>query len=154
MPKKLAFVLDVDGVLTTGQFLYSIEGKAYKIFGPHDADGLKMLKAHMDISLISADHRGFRISQKRAKDMGYPIKLVTEEDRYTYLKKNFDFQNLIFMGDGFHDVRIIKECLFGIAPCSARIEARKAAKFVTPSKAGEGAVMDACLEIIKRFLKK
>lgn len=44
---KLNFVLDVDGVMTTGQFLYSQDGKAYKIFGPHDAEGLKMIRNHI-----------------------------------------------------------------------------------------------------------
>ena len=43
MRDNLTFVLDVDGVLTTGQFLYSVNGKIYKVFGPHDSDGLKML---------------------------------------------------------------------------------------------------------------
>ena len=42
--KNITFVVDVDGVMTTGQFLYSKLGKEYKIFGPHDNDGLKMLK--------------------------------------------------------------------------------------------------------------
>ena len=150
----LHFVLDVDGVLTTGQFLYSAQGKVYKIFGPHDADGLKMLRNQLKISLISADHRGFPISKKRADDMGYPIKLVLEHDRYDYIKKTFGFENLIFMGDGIHDVPVLKDCKFGIAPASARQEARQAADFVTESRAGEGAVLDACLEIKKRFFKE
>ena len=38
--KNLIFLLDVDGVMTTGQFLYSKDGKDYKVFGPHDSDGL------------------------------------------------------------------------------------------------------------------
>ena len=42
-------ILDVDGVMTTGQFLYSEDGKAYKIFGPHDADGLKILRNKLNI---------------------------------------------------------------------------------------------------------
>ena len=37
-------MLDVDGVMTTGQFIYSDKGKQYKIFGPHDSDGLKLIK--------------------------------------------------------------------------------------------------------------
>jgi 3-deoxy-D-manno-octulosonate 8-phosphate phosphatase (KDO 8-P phosphatase) len=151
---KLKFILDVDGVLTTGQFLYSSDGKAYKIFGPHDADGLKMIQHAVDILLISADHRGFSISQKRAEDMGFPIKLVLEKDRYTFIKENFGFDHLIFMGDGIHDAPIIRDCMFGIAPANARKEARQCAHFVTESKAGEGAVLDACLEIIERYLKK
>lgn len=30
------FILDVDGVLTSGQFFYTGEGKVMKIFGPDD----------------------------------------------------------------------------------------------------------------------
>jgi 3-deoxy-D-manno-octulosonate 8-phosphate phosphatase KdsC-like HAD superfamily phosphatase len=55
------------------------------------------------------------------------------------------------MGDGLHDVAIIKQSNYGIAPQNARIEARNAADFITPSKSGEGAVLDACLHILKIF---
>ena len=43
------FILDVDGVLTTGQFFYSEEGKIMKIFGPDDNDGLSLLKPFIDL---------------------------------------------------------------------------------------------------------
>ena len=150
---KLTFILDVDGVLSTGQFLYSAEGKIYKIFGPHDSDGLQMIKDRMDILFISADHRGFPISQKRVEDMGFKIQLVSHHDRLNFIKEKFGLNNVIFMGDGIFDVSLIRECKFGIAPANARFEAKEAADYVTPSNAGEGAVCDACIEIKKRFLK-
>ena len=52
---KKTFLLDVDGVLTTGKFLYSIEGKMFKEFGPHDHDGLKLLKNLINIKFITCD---------------------------------------------------------------------------------------------------
>ena len=79
--KELTFVIDVDGVLTTGQFLYSEKGKAFKIFGAHDADGLKLIKDKVNILFISADKRGFKISKKRIEDMGYPLYHVHESER-------------------------------------------------------------------------
>ena len=45
-----------------------------------------------------------------------------------------------------------EKCMFGIAPANARIEAKNCADFITHSKAGEGAVLDACIEIKKRFI--
>lgn len=42
--KPQFIIFDIDGVMTTGQFLYSENGKAYKIFGAHDNDGIKLLK--------------------------------------------------------------------------------------------------------------
>jgi len=151
---KLNFVLDVDGVLSTGQFLYSNDGKTHKIFGPHDADGLKFIKDDINISFISGDKRGFPISEKRVHDMGFKIALVTEQDRYNYIKETFGFEDLIYMGDGIFDVDVLRECKFGIVPAGARREATLVADHVTPSRAGEGAVCDACLEIGHEFLNK
>jgi len=147
--KKINFILDVDGVMTDGQFHYSSKGKEYKIFGPHDADGLKLIKDKVNILFITADKRGFPISKKRIEDMKYPLELVTEKDRYSYIKETFGFEHTIYMGDGIFDATIIRDCMFGIAPANARIEAKRLAKFVTPSKSGEGAVCDACIKINK-----
>ena len=38
------FLLDVDGVMTTGQFAYTTNGKTMKIFGPDDNDALQITK--------------------------------------------------------------------------------------------------------------
>lgn len=153
MNKTYHFILDVDGVLNTGQFLYSPEGKVFKIFGPHDSDGLKMIDNLVSISFVSADKRGFKITEKRIKDMGYSVTLVTEINRYKYLSETYDLKNLIYMGDGIHDANILKDCFFGIAPKSARTEAKDFANFVTPTNAGNGAVLDACIEIKSRFFQ-
>tara|TARA_B100000963_G_C22436915_1_gene584751 strand:+ start:83 stop:550 length:468 start_codon:yes stop_codon:yes gene_type:complete len=155
MIKPKNFVLDVDGVMTTGQFLYSENGKMYKVFGSHDHDGLKLLKKSINIFFITADKKGFPISKKRiVDDMGYNLNLVSEEDRFDYCNKNFDLKSSIYMGDGLHDADLIDECLFGIAPKNARYEAKEVANFVTPSNAGEGAVLDACLKIKDIFFSK
>ncbi len=147
----LNLIIDVDGVMTTGQFIYSSRGKVYKVFGPHDAEGLKLVKDKVNVLFISADKRGFPISKKRITDMGYKIELVPEADRYNYIKNKFDFENTIFIGDGISDALIIRDCKFGIAPANARIEAKKWAKYVTPSRSAEGAVCDACVKINKVF---
>ena len=44
MDKQWKFISDVDGVLTDGKYLYSKQGKEYKMFGAHDNDGAKLLK--------------------------------------------------------------------------------------------------------------
>ena len=150
--KKLVFLLDVDGVMTTGQFLYSEGGKEYKVFGPHDNDGLKLIKDKATIKFITADERGFPITKKRiVDDMGFELELVSEKDRFKYIKENYGFKNLVYMGDGYHDEKILKESMYGIAPNNARNEAKDSADYVTKSNAGEGAVLDACLKIVKEY---
>lgn len=152
--KKLNLIIDVDGVMTTGQFLYSSKGKQYKIFGAHDSDGLKLIKDKVNILFISSDKMGFSISKKRISDIGYKIELIHERGRYEWVKNKFGFENTIFIGDGIFDAIIIRDCKFGIAPANGRIEAKKWADYVTPSKSGEGAVCDACIKINKVFFSR
>lgn len=145
-------VLDVDGVLNTGHILYSREGKMFKVFGPHDKDGFKIIKKYFnDITFITADVTGWHITYARiVADWGYKpeqLQLVTEEDRMGWFEKNCNFETTAFIGDGYNDAPILAKVKLGIAPASARKEAKAAAKYVTESAAGSGAVLDACLFI-------
>ena len=147
------FILDVDGVLTTGHMIYSQDGKKYKIFGLHDNDGLKMIKDLINIQFISADRNGYSITQKRILDMGFSVDLVSENDRKSYIN-DFVLGETIFMGDGFHDAKIMDIVGYSIAPKNARREVIEKAHFVTESKSGEGAVLDACLHIKNQFFNE
>lgn len=145
-------ISDVDGVLNTGQFLYNEKGKQFKIFGPHDGDGVKILKKHgFDVKFVSADHRGFAITKARIDDMKCDVELVSEGDRYDFINNKYGLSNVIYIGDGLHDAKILRKVYFGIAPADARIEARLAAQYITESKAGNGAFLDAALIILKHF---
>ena len=53
------FVLDTDGVITTGQFYYTSEGKWMKVFGPDDNDALGLLRPHIDVRFVTGDKKGF-----------------------------------------------------------------------------------------------
>ena len=86
--------------------------------------------------------------------MKFNLDLVQENKRYDFLNKKYGLKNIIYMGDGIYDAKIIKECLYGISPKNARIEARRSSNFVTRSKSGEGAVLDACIKILKHFFFK
>ena len=145
-------VFDFDGVFTNGNFIYSIKGKIYKIFGPHDSDGLKFLKSSgFKIYIITADERGFDISSKRVGDMGYKLNLVKENERLSWIEKNFDFKNLIYMADGIWDINILKKAKFGICPSNSPELIKKNCDYVTSAAGGNGAVLEASLEILKKF---
>lgn len=147
-------ILDVDGVLTTGQFLYTKEGKSAKVFGPHDNDGIKMLKGLINVQAITADKRGLDITKKRVEeDMQLKLHLVSEGERLEWFKKNFDLAETIYMGDGMHDAEIFGHVGYSIAPGSAFYLAKEKADFVTTHKAGEGAVAEACLHIKDNFFR-
>ncbi len=152
MKHKYIFLLDVDGVLTSGNFFYSIEGKVLKEFGAHDAYSLKELSKFLEISFISADSRGFEITKKRIDDMGFEVKLVSEEERFEYVSKNYDLDNLIYMGDGDADANLLKKSFKGIAPSNSRPLALNSADFVTSKVGGDSAVAEACDWILENLI--
>lgn len=150
-PKYLVF--DVDGVFTTGPFLYTIDGKFAKTFGPHDNDGIKMIREKIEIQAISADKRGFEITKKRIQDdMKIPLTLVNEKERLTWFKENFkNLEEVVYMGDGIHDAEVFELVGYGIAPNNAFYVAKDKADFVTNARSGEGAVAEACIHVLEKF---
>jgi 3-deoxy-D-manno-octulosonate 8-phosphate phosphatase (KDO 8-P phosphatase) len=148
------FICDVDGCLTDGRFYYTVNGKSMKAFGPHDADGLKLLKdTGIAVQFISADKRGFQISYRRiCRDMDYPLTLVSEYERLDFVK-SLGAEQSAFMGDGYFDAPVLRAAALGFAPANARPEAKEAADYITPHAGGNGAVMDACL-YLREFYDK
>ena len=153
MKKKPKFIiLDVDGVMTSGKFLYNSYGKVFKEFGPHDHDGLKIIKKFFKFLFITADKNGYSISKKRIVDhMNFNLKIVKEGERYNYLSDNFGLKNIIYFGDGIYDSKILKNCAFGIAPLNATNSAKKSADYITKKNSGDGAVLDGCMKILNKY---
>ena len=146
------FILDVDGVMTTGHFLYSIDGKQMKIFGPDDSDGLGLLKPFIKIRFVSGDKKGFPISNKRIKDdMKFDLDLVSTIKRIDWIKERYNPKEVIYMGDGIFDHYVMKEVGYSIATANSDITAKKNANYVTVRSGGDRAVAEAALHIMQKF---
>ncbi len=146
------FIIDVDGVLTDGQFHYSTEGKVMKIFGPNDADALLLLKPHMSIIAVSGDKRGFPITEKRiAVDMELSLHQVSTFERAKWIAERFDPKECVYMGDGIFDAMVFNEVGYAIAPANAFPPVKEHADFVTLARGGEGAVAEAVWHIMDKF---
>jgi 3-deoxy-D-manno-octulosonate 8-phosphate phosphatase (KDO 8-P phosphatase) len=146
------FILDVDGVMTTGHFLYSENGKQMKIFGPDDNDGLGLLNPHMEIRFVTGDRKGFAISNKRIKeDMKFDLDLVSTIKRIEWIKERYNPKEVIYMGDGIFDHYVMKEVGYSIAPANSDIIAKAHANYVTERSGGDRAVAEACLHIMQKF---
>lgn len=146
------FVLDVDGVLTTGEFLYSREGKMFKIFGADDNDGLALLRPYVQVEFVTGDAKGFDISHKRVvDDMKYPLTLVSTIRRIDWIAERFDPRSVIYMGDGIFDHYVMRKVGYAIAPHNADPLAKKNAHYVTERRGGDRAVAEASLHILEKF---
>jgi 3-deoxy-D-manno-octulosonate 8-phosphate phosphatase (KDO 8-P phosphatase) len=152
--RPVVFCVDVDGVLTTGQFLYTADGKVMKVFGPDDNDGLSLLKPHIEIIFVTGDKKGLKISQKRiVEDMKYPLHVVSTIKRVDWIKERYPLDEVIYMGDGIFDHYVFKKVGYAIAPANADDLAKQYAHYVTKRSGGERAVAEACLHILELFFE-
>lgn len=152
MKGPTAFIFDVDGVMTTGQFLYTEEGKAMKIFGPDDHDALLLINPSLEIRFISGDKKGFGISKKRiVDDMSFPLDLVSASERVDWIAERYPLDEVIYMGDGILDHYVFKEVGYSIAPANADKLAKQHADYVTDRSGGDRAVAEACLHVLEIF---
>ena len=146
------FVLDVDGVLTDGGFYYDQSGqKALKRFGPDDADALKLLSQFFDIVFVSADKRGFPISSSRVQHLGFSIFNVSSDERLGWISDRYDLNDVVYMGDGFYDARILNSVRYGITTSDSCYTCRISSEYITNSSGSFRAVSEASLHLLHKF---
>ena len=146
------FIFDVDGVFTDGCFYYSDKGKILKMFGDADNDALSIVNKILNVEMVTGDKRGFSISKKRINtDMGYPLTLVSTYERLDWIKKKFNPEETIYMGDGIYDPLVFKGVGYSIAPANAFVNTKKYADYVTKSSGGHGAVAEAIIHVLEKI---
>jgi 3-deoxy-D-manno-octulosonate 8-phosphate phosphatase (KDO 8-P phosphatase) len=146
-------LLDVDGVLTDGNLLYSGSGEESKSFNTQDGFGLRLLgEAGIDVGVITA--RKSEVVARRAAELNM---------RYIYqgvASKNEAFRDVMkvsglkpyqiaYMGDDWLDLVLLQQVGLAIAPANGVREVKAAAHFITERPGGSGAVRDVCDLIIE-----
>ena len=120
MFKPEYLIIDVDGVMTTGQFFYSEKGKVFKVFGPDDNDALSLLSRYLKIHFVTGDRKGFKISKKRIVDhMGFKLDLVSTIKRQKWIEQRYDLNKTIYIGDGIFDYLVMKKVKYSICPSNS-----------------------------------
>ncbi len=151
LPKAKAIkllLLDVDGVLTDGNLIYSHEGKESKSFNTQDGFGLRMLQdSGVEVGIITA--RSSEALTRRGQDLkishlyqGSSNKLEAYKEicKKTGLKP---FE-IAYMGDDWLDMVLLKRVGLSIAPANAVIEIQEMVHYVTTLSGGHGAVREIC----------
>ena len=148
------FILDTDGVITTGQFFYTVEGKAMKVFGPDVNDALSLLKPYLETRFVTGDKKGYPISKKRiSDDMKFQLDLVSTIHRVEWIKERYNLAEVIYMGDGIFDHYVMQRVGYSIAPANADKLTASQANYVTKRSGGDRAVAEACLHILEEFFE-
>jgi len=148
--KPWILVFDVDGVLTDGKFEYTSAGKKSKTFGSYDSEALSLATDKFNIKFITADKRGFLISEKRIKDMGFELLEVSSSLRLDYIRKLQKNYSVAFTADSFTDVPALQLADLSFAPQNSHPLAKKNAYYVLSAYGGDGAVSEVIFFFLRR----
>lgn len=141
-------LLDVDGVLTDGNLIYSHEGKESKSFNTQDGFGLRVLQdSGVEVGIITA--RSSEALSRRVADLkikhlyqGAGNKLEAYKDICT--KTLFKPVQIAYMGDDWLDMVLLKRVGLALAPANAVPEVQDMVHYVTDKEGGRGAVREVC----------
>lgn len=165
MKKKIkAIFIDCDGVLTTGSYFYSKEGKLLKEFSAMDGKGYAQAKKiGINILVITEepDDKGFNITKKRCEDQRVELERAKDPKDKLRIAKEYAFKKGVtlegcaFIADDIGDWLLFKEVGMPIAVANAYEKLKEFAKkkrgYVTKHHGGRGAVREAIEYIIKDY---
>lgn len=141
-------ILDVDGVLTTGEIIFDNESNELKIFNVRDGHGLVMLnKSGIKIAIITG--RNSRALERRMKELGITEVFQDVREKLTIFNKliekyNLKKEEIAAMGDDIIDLSILSRVGLSFAPLDAHDFVKKRVDYITEKRAGYGAVREVC----------
>lgn len=152
--KKVEFlILDVDGVLTSGDIILDNENNELKIFNVRDGHGLVMLnKSGIGIGVITG--RNSKALERRMKELGIVEVFQGTREKlsaFNTLVNKYELKKdeIAAMGDDIIDLSILTRAGLSAAPADAHDEVKRTVDYVTKNRAGEGAVRELCDLILK-----
>lgn len=146
-------LLDVDGVLTAGEIVYSDSGEQLKVFNVKDGLGIRLL-GEADIRVGIVTGRSGQALRHRCDNLGIDLIFEGTHDKAQVLPEieettGVKADRTAFMGDDLPDLPIMRRVGLAIAVADAHTEVKNAAHIVTQAPGGQGAVREACEMILK-----
>ena len=140
-------VLDVDGVLTTGEVLLDEQGREWKSLHFHDVDSVyEARRRGLRVALLSGESTPMVGVIARRLEIG--DFLSGRHDKAEALaalaeKLGVPLDEVCYVGDSKRDAPALELAGLGLAPADATAAAREAADRVLEHRAGRGAVAEA-----------
>jgi 3-deoxy-D-manno-octulosonate 8-phosphate phosphatase (KDO 8-P phosphatase) len=152
--KRIEMVLlDVDGVMTAGEIIYSDSGEQIKIFNVKDGLGIRLLKeAGIKVGIITG--RKSKALLHRCNNLGIDLifdgvhhkKKVIEEIKAT---TGIGFEAMAFIGDDLPDLPVMRVVGLAVAVGDACEMVKKQAHITTTAPGGRGAMREISEAILK-----
>ncbi len=156
LPQIKAFVFDMDGVLTNGQFQVSETGQPLRNLNSKDGYALQLaVKKGYVVAVISGGHcDGVK---SRLQQMGITDIYMSQYDKTeawkdllaVYEHQNLKAENILYMGDDLPDYKLIEWAGVGATPSNGAAEIKGISNYVSSQKGGKGCVRDVIEQTLK-----
>ncbi len=144
---KIKMVLtDSDGCLTDGGMYYTENGDEFKKFSTLDGKGFSLLREKGIITgIITGEDR--ELVRRRAKKLHLDILKMGITDKLPVVQALADeyqisLDNICYIGDDIADAPVIEAVGFGCSVANGMPIAKAAAKYVTKTPGGSGAIRE------------
>jgi 3-deoxy-D-manno-octulosonate 8-phosphate phosphatase (KDO 8-P phosphatase) len=151
--KVKALVLDVDGVLTRGEIIWTDTGTVIKRFNVRDGSAIKYAqRCGILVALITGKYS--EANSFRARELGITEVFQRALDKRLPLweilrKYSLHPDEVCYVGDDLPDIPVLRQVGVAVAVGDAAAEVKQIAHYVTETRGGEGAVR----EVIELILK-
>ncbi len=145
-------ILDNDGVLTDGKINFTSSGEQILSFHIHDGLGIKRAQAAgITVAVISG--RDSTALRMRLAELGVEHFFLGQHEKITAFetlvsKLKLSPDEIAYAGDDLPDIAVMEKVALPIAVANAVDDTKKAARYCTEKKGGEGAVREMCDFII------
>lgn len=138
--------MDVDGVLTGGEIMYTESGDEIKMFNILDGQGIAIGR-HAGLMTAIISGRQSSAVQRRAAELGVTYLCLGCRDKGVALKEiiaklGLRRERVAFVGDDVVDLLAFGECGWKVAVANASKDLKAQADYVTENAGGQGAIRE------------
>ena len=139
-------LMDVDGVLTGGEIIYSAAGDEIKVFNIHDGMGITLARmAGLKTGIITG--RMSEMVRRRAEELKFDAVVQGQVHKlaaYEGIRERFRLldDSIAYIGDDIVDLCILKRVGFSAAVADAIGTVKETCDYVTNAAGGRGAVRE------------
>ena len=148
-----AFIFDVDGVMTDGGIIPTLDGDFIRRYNAKDGYALGYaVKMGYKVCIITGG-RG-KTLENRLRMLGINRYYTDCMDKITAMREYFadegiDTAHAIYMGDDIPDLECMREVGIPVCPADAAAEVIEASRYVSEFRGGEGAVRDIVEQVLR-----
>jgi 3-deoxy-D-manno-octulosonate 8-phosphate phosphatase (KDO 8-P phosphatase) len=140
-------LMDVDGVLTGGEIIYTAAGDELKVFNIHDGMGITLARmAGLKTGIITG--RMSEMVRRRTDELKFDVVVQGQVNKlaaYEDIREQFRLhdEEIAYIGDDLVDLCILTRVGFSVAVADARKAVTATCDYVTEAVGGRGAVREA-----------